>query len=282
MKNAKKTAWYCAALALAAGWLQPPVAAAAAQLFGIGSNGLLWDIDKTAGTASNARATGVTTPADLAAGLDGRLYSINTGLGGLGSYKLHRIDPITGAGTVAATTGLISSVEGGLTSSPSGTLFGSYQINGAIKSLYTVNPATGHTTILGDTAGSDDVSALAFGTDGTLYAIDSMVNAGGVAQLYTLNPSNGAIVTTTPLSLDFDGGTLGAAVDPDTGTFYVASGGTDTLYTLNVATGNLTAVGPLGAFNDAVGIAFVSVPEPGATAALLVVGAVGMLRRRHR
>ena len=281
MRIAKKITGYCVAAALAAGWLQPTSANAALQLVGLGSSGQLWDIDNTAGTAGNARPTGVTTPADMAAGPDGQLYSINTGFGTVGAFKLHRIDPVTGTGTVVGTTGLISSVEGGLTCSPSGTLYGSYQINGATKSLYTVNRATGQTTILGPTTGSDDVSALAFGADGTLYAIDSTVNDGGVAKLYTLNPSNGGILTTTPLSLDFDGGTLGAAIDPDTGTFYVASGGTDTLYTLNVATGNLTAVGSLGPLTDVVGLAFVSVPEPGATA-LLAVGGLGMLRRRRR
>src|SRR5947208_925182 len=85
------------------------------------------------------------------------------------------INPATAAApTTVGPTG-VGLIEGALAFTSGGILFGAWQNSGG-KNLVTLNTVTGAATTIGPMTGSDDVSALTFGKDGKLYALDSKVN----------------------------------------------------------------------------------------------------------
>jgi hypothetical protein len=102
----------------------------------------------------------------------------------------------------------------------------------ADQNLYTIDPITGNTTLIGRLpALMYDIAAL----NGTLYGIDG--NGGG-SRFYTINPSTGASTL-----IGNTGHTLNGMVGGG-GKLY-ASGG-DSLYTINPLTGTATLVGSGG------------------------------------
>jgi hypothetical protein len=253
---------------------------AATPLFGLQFNGTgtLWDINKTTAQATNPRNTNIVSPLDLACAPDGRLFAVEAKNP---SPSLFRINPTTGAATLVGNTGLGNLAEGGMTFSPAGVLYATAYIPpvGAANDLVTLDTITGVGTIIGPMTGADDVSALAW-SGATLYGLDTRTNLGGNARLHTLNPATGAVLTTTVLSTSFTVPLAGMAIDPDTGTFYVATSA-DNLYTMNTTSGVLTLVGNMSTPGlDVAGIAFL-VPEP-SMAGLLVAWAaqIGLRRRR--
>jgi DNA-binding beta-propeller fold protein YncE len=238
--------------------------------------GNLFDINKSTAATSNPRPTSINDGIDIAYSPGGTLYGASAN-----NQQLYTINPATGASLSVGSTGLPNLIEGGLAFSPGGTLYGAFVFPD--HELVTINPVTGAASNVGPMTGSDDVSALAVNSSGTLYALDLHTNTGLVPQLYTLNTSTGAILTTTTLSASLGSALAGMAFDPDTGALYVAASGTDSLYTVNTSTGVLSSVGSLGGPGaDVSGIAFVTIPEPTSTALACVAAGTTLLGRTRR
>lgn len=176
--------------------------------------------------------------------------------GNPGSF--YRIDPNTGAGTFIGPTNLsgVNARVRDLAAQPgTGTLFGVAFIP-VPNSLVTINKATGALTLIGLLGGADPVRAIAFAPDGTLYGV-------GSANLYTINPLNGSVLTTVALS-GVDRAPDGLAVRPSDGLLFLTLGsaGSDALYRIVPATGVGTLVGPLGLSIGDLAFQQASVPFP--------------------
>jgi VPDSG-CTERM motif len=148
--------------------------------------------------------------------------------------------------------------------------------------LYTINVTTGAETLVGDT-GTFRTGGLGFAPDGTLYlaGLDPSPNTTTGFALHTLNPATGAILTSHPVNLFYDG--LG--VRPSDGVLFGNTAGIfgDNIVILNPATGAENLIGSTGitkvsdlAFRDA------TVPDTGTTFSLfgLSLMGLGFLRRK--
>lgn len=139
--------------------------------------------------------------------------------------------------------------------------------------LYSIDPTTGNAAMIG-TIGFNSVFALGFDNNGTLYGISN--NRGA---LITVDTSTGAgsLVNTIQLSAAFD-----LAFRPEDNTMFVGDSGTESLYTMDPTNGNVTLVGPYGGNPNLVGLAFLSVPEPGSLMLLCtgLIGVAGFTRRK--
>lgn len=115
------------------------------------------------------------------------------------------------------------------------------------SSLYTINPSTGATTLIG-AMGFSGCSALAFNSTGTLYAA-----AGHLSTYFKVNTSTGAASSAGTLT-----GSCYHVTDmtfqPGTGTL-IADLGTD-LCTVDLSTGATTSVGTISGTTDGNALAF--------------------------
>ena len=249
----------------------------ATPLYGISfastQGSVLYQVDPQTGAASDPKPTGLSHVVGIAFGSGGTLYGLTNATAPTSPNALVRIDRTTGSSQVVGSTGLNNIAEGDIAyDRTTGTLYGLYQLTGGQRQLFTLNAATGAAIPL-PTSLSGDPSAMAFTPAGTLYAIDT-----ALAKLLTVDKTTGATLTTLSLSRSL-GSVAGMAIDPDTGTFYVAngdSGGTDHLYTLNPTTGLLTDIGPLSLPDGLAGLTFL--PEP----ASLILLAAGLMFTRRR
>ncbi len=159
--------------------------------------------------------------------------------------------------------------------SPEGDLHGVF---GGMQ-LGLINPFTGTTSIIANLTGAAFVEAIAFGSDGTLYASGSPTPATTQGtQLYTINRLTGVMSLVGSIGLEID--TLGFGAD---GFLYGARSGPgrQLLYRIDPATAARTTVGDTGV-NSIVGITPVAtVPEPGIVV-LLGLGIAGLGMRRLR
>jgi uncharacterized protein (TIGR03118 family) len=116
--------------------------------------------------------------------------------------------------------------------------------NNGFGKLYTINKTTGVATLVGDT--QVFFGSIAFAPNGTLYeaAADLNFMTGDVINLriMTVNPNNGAILTSVPTSQLF--GALG--VRPTDGVVFGGNGDAHQIYTINPTTGVVTLVGDTG------------------------------------
>ena len=239
------------------GWA--PLGAQSAGLMGNEPDGTIYDVDPATGAATNPRATGINYLVDIAPDGAGQLLGLTT-FGSDPPNSLVRIDPATGSWTLIGATGLEDLFEGDLANDPvTGRLFGAqnYDSIGNLYEIFEIDRNTGVATVTGHVVGAGDLSAMAFDASGTLYVIDTDLDA-----LLTVDPETAAVLDSVPLST-FLGTGAGMDFDPFTGILYVADGGslgTDTLYTLDPATGTLTTRGPLGLTNGFSGLTFPAPP----------------------
>ena len=140
--------------------------------------------------------------------------------------------------------------------------------------LAIVNQTTGAVTIVGHPIGTPPItriSGLAFDSAGNLYA--STLKPGGgfpppsgprSSNLITLNPSNGALLTSTAITDGVGGPALAIAdlaIQPGTNTLFGitnpdgAAGGPGDLYTINKSTGVATLIGNTGFFFNSIAFA---------------------------
>jgi hypothetical protein len=263
---------FCAVLELACS------SASATPLWGISfgttQQAVLYDVDPATGAATSPRPTGISRLVGIACLPDGTMYGLTNSTSPNNPNSLVSIDPATGASQVIGPTGLSSIFEGDLALDlTSAKLYGCYNLEGGQRQIFTIDTQTGAATTI-PTSLSGDLSAIAFARNGTMYAIDT---SSGL--LLKIDKSTGALLGSQSLSLAL-GGLAGMAVDPATGTFYVADGeGTapSKLYTLDPATGALTEIGPTGASGGLAGLTFLA-PEPATW--LLVLAGAALLKNR--
>jgi DNA-binding beta-propeller fold protein YncE len=262
-----------------AAFLAAPHRLHAAPLEGIDwLSGALYDVDQTTGQLSNPRATGIPGPGGIALSPnDGMLYSFRAQVSS--ASRLYKINPTTGASTAVGSMGA-ALIEGDLAFDPtSGTLYAMYGSGGSLR---TVNTSTGATSAVGSMSYTLDASAMTFDNSGLLYVFD-----GTAGVLFTVDKTNGNMLSQTSTSLNGLGSVSGMDFDPATGTLYVATGEKvfvgppNSLYTLNTSTGAMALVGSYA--GSLSGLQFV--PEPGTitllASACAVIGAVSLLRSRR-
>ena len=261
-------------------------AASAQNLIGNSFDGVIYDVNQATGQATNPRNTGITNLVDIAYASDGTLYGltafISTGTGN----ALYKFDPTTGVPALVGATGLTEIFEGDLAFQPgTGTLFGIQDIPSSVSyRLFTLNTTTGAAGNIVNITGvslPDDLSGMAFASDGTLYVLDTSNET-----LLTVNPATGAVTSSVNLSSAL-GNSAGLEFDPASGVLYTADGnldGTDNLYTLNPTTGALALVGSTTLSNGLAGLTFapVAIPEPTGALALAGVALTSLLARRRR
>ncbi|MGI8745374.1 MAG: PEP-CTERM sorting domain-containing protein [Bryobacteraceae bacterium] len=239
----------------------------------------------------------------LVAGPNGSLLAVTF------SGTLDSIIPATAVTSVVGVTGFADCTS---PTSPCGpTSFGALgKLGGTIYgtdfggNLYTVNAATGATTLIGHT-GIPAVPAIPSTTnpDGSLNVFtESLFGAGGKlyatfdadtldpvsfaatpvipARLYQINPSTGLATVLAPTTLG-----LSAVVEVN-GTIYAFNVATSQVVTLNLANGNTSFVSNLdpsaGSIGGAVSIP-AAVPEPASMAlAGIGIAAIAICRRRRR
>jgi hypothetical protein len=180
---------------------------------------------------------------DISGALYGTTISGPLGTGRIS--KLVRIDPGTGAQIgpavpITADGQPISITDLALRPS-SNTLYGTSLNEGDFtNSIYTINPATGVATLIGNTGVIG--ATLAFGPDGTLYQTSAVFDEVGFVAGYlnTLDPDTGAVLTTSdPFTQRHVGG---LAVRPTDGVIFASGGDEGSIYTLS-PTGTQTFVG---------------------------------------
>jgi len=138
----------------------------------------------------------------------------------------------------------------------------------AAGTLYTINLATGAATLVGNT-GSGVAGAIGFAPNGTLYYLTP-------GSLRTLNPSNGATMSSIAVSGSYDA--LGVRAD---GVLFASPGNSGDTYTINPLTGAATNLGNSGLDNAISDLAFRPIPEP-STCALLMLGAFAWVKHLRR
>jgi hypothetical protein len=140
--------------------------------------------------------------------------------------------------------------------------------------LVTVSQTTGAVTIVGhpiDTPPITRISGLAFDSAGNLYG-STLIPGGGfpppsgprVSNLITLNPSNGALLTSTAIIAGVGGSPLSIAdlaIQPGTNTLFGITtpdgpaGGPGDLYSINKGSGVATLIGNTGFFFNSIAFA---------------------------
>jgi hypothetical protein len=161
--------------------------------------------------------------------------------------NLLSIDRSTGAGTVVASTGVFP-IPALAVDPTSGIMYAGQ--GAGTPFIYTVNPATGAATLLGDTGlGFAAVGGLDFRSDGTLFAAVNIVGDGGTGSetLATINKATGVATVIGPFGTE---GMEGIAFDAAGGLWGSTSsrgGGASTpgLYRINPATAAATLVAPI-------------------------------------
>lgn len=293
--------------ALAAATIVVPTAAAFAQapLFGVAfrnptfvGDTSLYSVDPLTGSATDPVTLGVDVVVGIARRADGAWFGLTDEFGFVNGQAtdggLFTFDPSTGATSLIGDVSPFASgavvSEGDIDFNPiTGELFG-VTSNQGVSLLYTIDPATAQNTEIGivQLAGTD-LSGLSFDDQGNLWALDTSFDfdpATRASQLLRLDPSNGDILETVPLSVSL-GATAGMDFDPVSGALYIADGdfeGTNNLYTADLVTGQLTLVGSTGldgapsGFGGLADIEFI--PTPGVAAAFAVAGVAGLRRRR--
>ena len=166
--------------------------------------------------------------------------------------QLHTLDTATGAKTVIGST-VPNAGESwtGLKGSSNGNVYAS-ATTCASSTLYTVDPATGHASVVGPITNGGCVIDIAINNAGDIYAVDLVS-----ASLLKIDPATGAGTVVGPLGVS-PNYAQGMSFDRDTGILYwaayVSSG---ELRTIDTATGASFLIGPFpgGAEVDAFAIA---------------------------
>ena len=188
---------------------------------------------------------------DFLGGDFSKLYAIDYGLN-----ALHTLDTATGAVTVvgpALTYGGESWT--GLVGAPDGTLYASSSACSSRSTLYTVNPDSGETTVIGEVTNAPCLIDIAVNAEGEMYGVDIVNDV-----LVEIDPATGA--GTAIGSIGFDANfAQGMDFEEESGVLYLAafnnSTGQGELRICDTATGNSVLVGgfPGGAEVDSLGFA---------------------------
>lgn len=163
------------------------------------------------------------TMGDIAFDSVGNLYGVGT----VGGPQLYSINLGTGQATVIGSTGLTSTTGGGLAISSDGIFYGT-----PTSSRYgTYDPVTGAYTDITNPVkpgGGGAYAALAFGTGGVLYGLNSAPGSPPPTFLATIDPPTGAVTN------------LGQSVDAIDAIAWIPEPGTMALFLGSVVIGLLS------------------------------------------
>jgi hypothetical protein len=251
--------------------VRPVAAAGQTDLYGGIGRGSLLNPGSLITIDQGTGAGAVVGHPDSVPGLTGLVFNISGTLYGTtisgalftGRFsQLVRIDPRTGAQIGPAVTITAGNLRISITdlALQPGTnrLYGTrLSEDDFTNSIYTINPATGVATLIGNTGVIG--ATLAFGPDGTLYQTSAVFSAAGVflaGYLNTLDPDTGAVLTTSnPFTLDHVGG---LAVRPTDGAIFASGGDEGGIYTLSrTGTQKLVGFTSVGGVGD---LAFTPLP----------------------
>lgn len=257
----------------------------------------LYSVNPNTGLASNPVALPTDAVSGIARRADGTWFgwtdefAVFNGVPVDGA--LFTFDPASGASNLIGNvspfnSGALAS-EGDIDFGPDDQLYG-VTSNGGTTLLFTIDPATAANTEIGIVQlPNSDFSGLSFDNQGNLWGLDTSFDfdpATRSSQLVRLDPTNGDVLQTVPLSVAL-GTVAGMDFNPVTGELFIADGdfaGTNNLYTADLSTGVLTSVGSLGldgaptGFGGLADIEFV--PAPGAAGLLALAGLAATRRRR--
>ena len=150
-----------------------------------------------------------------------------------------------------------------------------HQVGGATINDGDINAPYGNPSVVGAAYSNNFAGA----TSTTLYTIDSFNDSLNIQN----PPNNGTQVVQGPLGIDINSEEVGFDIETGTGIAFLAANVTNShrsgLYTVNLTTGAATLVNLIGNGTLVRDITVV-IPEP-ATASLLAVGTLGLLRRRR-
>lgn len=138
--------------------------------------------------------------------------------------------------------------------------------------LYEIDPVTGLSSHLGN-IGFDDLFALGFTPDGTLYGVSDHSH-----DLVRIDTASGAGTSAGTLRLGY---VYDIAADPVSGQLYALSSGRGGLYTIDLAGPTVSLVAEYDPALNLAGLAFASVPEP-TSITMLGLAALSLARRRRR
>jgi PEP-CTERM motif len=256
------------------------------MLYGIdynpGSASQFYSVNTSTGVITRVGSTGLIDLADLTSNQVLTIWEIQAN-----TDDLVTISYQTGIGTAGPTitgAGLSASVPiYSIAWDPvTGVLYGttSQGAGATADTLYSINPATGAATFIGK-IGFNDVYALGFGQDGTLYGVENADDNGGLVNI-NLTTGVGTLVGNTGVQGIFD-----IASDPAGSGFFAAESNTFALYKLNAATAVATEVGSYQSFANVAGLAFVdpgaATPEPNSIALITAgLGLIGLAVRRGK
>lgn len=248
-------------------------AAVASTLYGVDAPGATNDfltLDQATGADLSIGATGYDFPGDLTS--DTRPASYRIWAPDITTSTLIEVDPTTGAGTPIGAFDSPSTIVSVAFDIATGKLYGTTaQAYGATNgdALYEIDPATAACTYIG-ALGIDNVFALAFDNNGTLYGVGNDRHA-----LFEISTLDGTVDLIAPIAQQF---VFDIATRPEDGVTFLVDSGTSTLYTLDLTTG---ATAPIGAYDatNIVGLVFSPVPEP---ASLLMAALLALFVGRRR
>ena len=241
-------------------------AARAGQLVGV-SDGVIYDVDRTTGAASNPRDTGLLYLVGLAYSPSGGLYGAD-----IMSQNLYTLDLDTGEPELIGEMRHNTSLYDFGCDPTTGLLYASGEGTGhgvSFTALYRIDPDSAERTLVAE---SPPVGSITFDANGQLYLFHGDV-------FRAIDKTNGDTISGFVVSQRF-GRYTGSAVD-ESGTLFLGTGtstGSDGLYALDTSTGELDFVGPTGLDGSLYGLAYV--PEP-ATLALIALGAIPVVVRRR-
>jgi len=219
--------------------------------------------------------------------LTGLLYGSTSNNSFTDKQSLVSIDPNSGMVTFIGFFGVGTTMADLTFDTTTSTLFGTGALNG---NLYTVNPATGVATLVGD-AGFAPLSTVGNGLAATAGGQLFGSPQGSSGPLVLFNKSNGSVTTVATLSgAPFPTGAIGAMAFNAAGTLFgvnidqsIPTSRLADLVTIDTGTGAVTNVGATGVNNlDAI-VFFnpTAVPEP-TTTVLFGTGLIFLGVRRYR
>ncbi|MBN1657754.1 MAG: carboxypeptidase regulatory-like domain-containing protein, partial [Anaerolineae bacterium] len=160
------------------------------------------------------------------------------------------IDTTTGVRTVIGTA-VGNGNWSGMTGAGDGTLYASSSVCGTSSTLYTIDPATGMLTTVGNIGAGSCIIDIAINAAGEMYGIDIITD-----QLWQIDPMTGVGTPVGALGVSANYA-QGMDFEEDTGVLYWAAYTTQgELRIIDTATGASTLVGPFPGGNEVDALAF--------------------------
>jgi hypothetical protein len=214
------------------------------------------------------------------------LFGITTNATLLPPFQIGTIDQTTGNFTTNANVTGAGAAEtnwSGLASDTNGLWYASASGGAGINNLYTISPATGITTLVGNiNAGSTALNIdITIDRNGQMFGMDIATD-----RVYKIDKTSGAVTFLSAGSMGFNANfAQGMDFDWDTNTLYATiytGGGTGVYASIDTTTGVATQLISTTSWNAEMEMSVkAAIPEPAAVAIVSTSGTL-LLRRRRR